>query len=704
MSAAEQNPLAPYLETPIKLFIADRVLLAMTSAALLKMGFVSVMPVAVGTNYFQAMRQLFGEITRFEGLVLVNHPPQKLKDSAGIGYDDYTFADFYRGVASLNKSSRRSTSDLLQKCVPIFVSPQDADIRQRTLEDLFPFGIMAAFMLQVLDLHASQEEQLAQRYQEIHDYLVEYFIHREAKTAELKEYQSAEDLRQRRARYQQIMAEVAKLKQAKDYDRAVALCRQAAEVLPTDPGAYLEGGRLLVKKKKYPPAMQMFRDAERVAQNLPAPSQEMANLRVAQVKEYVQERRRQGLPIDQDKVNQYLDEALEGFQSAIERAEHIRMVRGEKDQQVQRDVLAGIAENIMTLELAETVGGDNPLVLKLGKLAHDTLSQKLKTEGELDSKYLVQFGLMAFFEGNLTQALRYLLEAAQVQDTFHNACMKLNYIGTQLRQRRRFSEAEKVYRKLLELGPSFRGVVLMNLAISRQSQALALEGEGDPRAKGLQVRALATAVEAIYVDPLLPQDDNFYANTVIAPGLKRVVELVRQALESATCRLDPTPQEADPVCWQAREKLEGMLAAGQDRQALQYMFVLAQKLPRFFLDFQKHGSERILGFAQRLHPLLAHHDSPKMRTFGKVLAVLVSKGRQAAYQQEGYSLDPRLVPVMKCLERADQAGAAREMTRALMTGPELARESGVCADQTLLNLCREIDSKLGGVEFERFGL
>ncbi len=703
MGAEEQGPLAPYLDTSIKLFIADRVLLAMTNAALLKMGFTSVLPVAVKPNYFQAMRQLFGEITRFQGLVLVNHPPQKLKDSAGIVYEDYTFADFYRGVASLNKSSRRSTSDLLQKCVPIFVSPQDADIRQRTLEDLFPFGIMAAFMLQVLDLHATQQEQLEQRYQELEAYLLEFFTHREAKTAELKEYQSAEDLRQRRSRYEQIMAEVAKLKQARDYDRAVALCRQAAEVLPTDPGAYLEGGRLLVKKKKYPPAMQMFRDAERVAQNLPTPSQEMANLRVDQVKEYVRSRREQGLPIDQERVDQYLSEALEGFQTALQRAGQIRLVRGEKDQQVQRDVLAGIAENIMTLELAETVGGDNPLVLKLGKLAHDTLSQKLRSEGELDPKYLVQFGLMAFFEGDLTQALRYLLEAAQVQESFHDACMKLNYIGTQLRRQERFAEAEKVYLKLLELGPSFRGVVLMNLAIARQSRALALEQQGDPRAGALTAQAVATAVEALYVDPLLPQDENFYANTVMAAGLGRMVELVRQALESATCRLDPSPGDADPVCWQAREELERMLGAGKDRQALQYMFVLAQKLPRFFLEFHKHGSEKILGFAQRLHPLLAHHDSPKMRTFGKVLAVLVSKGRQAHYQGD-YKLDPRLVPVMKALERADQAGAARQLALALMSQSELAGQSGVCADQTLLNLCREIDSKLGGIEFERFGL
>ena len=315
-----------------------------------------VTAVAVKRNYFHAMRQLFSEITRFDGTVLVNHPPQKLKDSSGISYEDFSFADFYRGVASFDKSTRRQTSDLLGKCVPVFVSPQDSDIRQRTLEDLFTFGIMGAFMLQVQDLHASQEEQIQERAQELGGYLLEKFSQRDHKVAELKEYKSAEDLRQRRVESEKLMAEVEKLKQAKEFDKAIALCRRAAEVLPTDPGAYLEGGRLLVKKKKYPPAMQMFRDAEKVAEDLPAPNQEIGAMRVAQAKDYIQRKQHNGEPVDQEVVNKFLGEAVENFQTALGKAEQITAVRQEESRARRKDALAAIVENIMTLDLADTVG------------------------------------------------------------------------------------------------------------------------------------------------------------------------------------------------------------------------------------------------------------------------------------------------------------------------------------------------------------
>jgi hypothetical protein len=57
--------------------------------------------------------------------------------------------------------------------------------------------------------------------------------------------------------------------------------------LPDEPEAYLEGGRMLVKKRKYTAAMRMFRDAEAVAEDLPTPNQEIGLLRVAQVKDYL---------------------------------------------------------------------------------------------------------------------------------------------------------------------------------------------------------------------------------------------------------------------------------------------------------------------------------------------------------------------------------------------------------------------------------
>ena len=74
------------------------------------------------------------------------------------------------------------------------------------------------------------------------------------------------------------MTEVEKLKANKQYDQAVALCKKAIELLPLEPDAYLEGGRILVKKRKYTAALRMFRDAEDVARDLPTPNQEIGAL------------------------------------------------------------------------------------------------------------------------------------------------------------------------------------------------------------------------------------------------------------------------------------------------------------------------------------------------------------------------------------------------------------------------------------------
>ena len=161
------SPLGPYLATPIKLFIHDRTLLQQTAAALKNLGFADVGLVAVKANFFQAMRQLFGEVSGFDGLVLVNHPTKKEQDATGMSYQDLALAEFYQGVASLNKSSRRTTSDLLGCCVPIFISAQDHDIRMKAISDLFHFGILGAFMHMVQPWGQSKEEALAEREDEL---------------------------------------------------------------------------------------------------------------------------------------------------------------------------------------------------------------------------------------------------------------------------------------------------------------------------------------------------------------------------------------------------------------------------------------------------------------------------------------------------------------------------------------------------------
>ncbi|WP_156360609.1 tetratricopeptide repeat protein [Dethiosulfatarculus sandiegensis] len=698
MSSALNTPLGPYLEVPVKLFIADSALLKQTKAVLEQLKFQDVRSIAVQANYFMAMRQLFSELTNFEGVVLVNHPPQKVKDTAGMSYEDMNFEDFYKGVASFNKSSRRNTADLLNKCVPIFISAQDSDIRMRIVEELFSYGIMAAFMLRVQDYRMPAAEQLEERIRELQDYLLEFFLHRNQKLTEFKEYKSAEDLKERRAKSENLMAEVERLKQAKEFDKAIALCRQAIEVLPTDPGAYLESGKLLVKKKKYPPALQMFRDAEKVADDLPAPNQEIANLRVEQVKDYVHKRKEAGLPIDQGVLDNYLKEANESFKAAIKKAERIQAVRSQGQEERRKDAVAGIAENILTLGVQELLGPGNPLVRQLGQLAQETLSNTIQGEGELAPKHLVQFGLLAFFDGDLPKALNYLKKASQDPESFEDACKKLNYIGTQLRQRDKHDEAVKVYHFLLSLKPSFKGVVLFNLAVALESKALELKTADDPRAEAISKMAVGTATESLYVDPLLPSDQNFYANTVMYHSLLMLVKLFRAAAGSANNEAE-TP--TDKACRQASERLENLLLQKKDKEALSFMFTLAQKLTPYFTGFDKHATPLVLDFAKRLNAVLKNNPKPKMRTFGKILGVLVAKGAKKK-DESSIATSPLLNKVMGALNKGDQSRAAHELAIVLVARPQLLKTKDFQNDRTLTNLCKEIYNKLNSVDFDKF--
>ncbi len=704
MTQENNTPLGPYLDTPIKLFIADQTLLKQTTAILGELGFSDVSTAKVPSNYFQAMRQLFSELMGVEeGVVLVNHPPKQMKDTSGLAYSDWAFADFYSGVLSFNKSNRRSATDLLGCCIPMFPSAQDHDIRMRVIEDLFPFGIVGAFMLQIQDLYGNKAQQLEERKYELRDYLLEYFQNRKGKQAEMRQYKSAEELKKRRAESEQIMADVEKLKQAGEFDKAIALCRRAIEVLPTDPDAYLEGGRLLVKKKKYPPAMEMFRDAEKVSEDLPAPNQEIANLRVAQTKDYIAKKRAMGQQPDPEVIQGYLEEAEANFQTAISKAENVVTARGDQAASKGKDLVADIAENILTLDLGQTLGESHPMVRRLGRVGQQTLTDKVGSDGKIQPKHLVHFGLGSFFDGDLATALRYLKEAAGNEETFHDACTKLNYIGTQLRQKGDTDQSIKVYKELLELRPPFRGVALFNLAVAMQSKAHDLSAVSQQASLDMEIKAVGRAVEAIYVDPNLPRDANFYQNTIIAPQLLKIRNILQEASTVSSGAMPAVPDDqlspTDRACRQASHKLEALLKQGKDREALHLMFSLAQKLRPFFMEFQKHASEPVAKFAARLHPVLLKHDKPKMVIFGKILGVLVSQMEKAKPKQD---LPQPLQAVLMALNRADQAASAHELAKAFYAQPDLANYPGYEADETMVNLSRELLHKLGNIDFNRF--
>ena len=698
------TPLGPYKGTPIRLFISDAPLLKQIMTVLGDLGFGQVSIIKVNPNYFQAMRQLYGDLRGFDGLCLVNQPLRKMTDPSGRQYEDHGFKDFFEGVASFFDKANRNPADHLSKCVPIFVAPQDQDIRSRYIEELFPFGIVGAFMLQVLDYHATYSEQIEERTNELHNYLLEYFQQKDKKLIELKEYKSASDLRERRAKAEEMMAEVEKLKEIQDFDKAIALCRQVIEVLPTDPEPYLESGRLLVKKKRYPPAMQMFNDASKVSVGSPTPHEEIGNLRIDQTRDYVEKQKNLGQEPDPEVIQGFLEDALESYGTALDKAKKIVTPGSGQQDEKRQDAVAGIVETMLSLDMGEVLGPDHPFFSKLGKLAHESLRGQIGGKGELPAKYLIQFGLSELNEGHFEQAEKLFFQASEQKDQFQSACTRLNYLGTVLRQRRLFDRAIKIYHQLIQLNPPFKGVVIFNLSVAYRAKADSLRDSDPKGAQKLDRDSIGFAVQALYVDPKLPQDQNFYQNSIMAEPLKVILKLFGTAAGNSAPSREQDEDPDSAACLEARQDLEKLLQEDQHREALGYLFNLAQTTQAFFLKFDKFASRPIQEFAASLEPKLRDNPKPQMRTFGKVLAVLVERGKNAQIpdpdsEDTGHN---QLDLVMSYMMRGQQDMAAMAMANALFMEPDLMRDARLTGHQTLMNLCSEINGKLGNIKLERF--
>jgi tetratricopeptide (TPR) repeat protein len=691
--------LEPYLKTPLRLFVWDEVLLKQMLLALNGLGFKSISTSWVKPNYFQAMRQLYSQLVEFEGLVLVNHPPQIASGQNAERGPDLGLSDFFGGVASLVGDSDNKIQKLLGKCIPVFEAPPDEEVRENIIKELLPLGITGAFMLQNQPGVPASDMMFSLRSKELYYYMLEHFLHGERRLTDYRRNQEASELKIRRARAELLMSEVDRLKAAKNYDKAIALCRKAIDLLPDEPDAYLEGGRMLVKKRKYTAAMRMFRDAEAVAEDLPAPNQEIGLLRVAQVKDYLDQCRQSGQPASKAKVEEYLNEAVASFKESMDKAERITALNPEEQDQKRKEALASIASSMLSLGLNESLPESHPLAMELVGMAEECLTQRIPGGAQLSALQLIPLALKAFYDGDFDKAEDDLFKASEEPEAFQKACVKLNYIATQLRRMGHFEKALSIYQRLLALSPPFKGVILFNQAIAHQSQAshATTPFTFEERQK-IESISLAMAVEALFDEPTLPYDDNFYKNTVLANVLERGVDIFNRLCNRGVFLEEPTA----PACRQARDQVDDLICRGQHSQAIHHMLELAMKMPEFFKNFHHHPSAQILSFAAKIQPLLVQRPEPKLRSLGKLFSILLNRGR-LGNQVSLSSLDPALEPVVMALKRDNISQAAGQLTGVLWNKPELLNDNRLARSQGIMNLCRQIDQKLGTIDLPRFG-
>lgn len=690
-----QAPLDPYLDRPLRLFFADQALLKAVLQVLGRLGFSNLSAAKVHPLYFEAMRQLYGDMVNFEGLILAN-PPLVSKGQGEPTYESLGIKDFYEGLSALVQGNDKDAA-LLAKVVPVFVAAFDSAAQARVIQELMPYGILGAFMLRPQPPDMPKDVRLEERTQELYDYLLEYFREQDNKLGQFRDYRNADELARRKAEADRIMAEAQRLRELRDYDKAVALCRKAIEIYPADPEPYLEGGRLLVRKRKYTAALRMFRDAEQVAKNLPAPNQEIGKLRALQAQEYVASRRAAGKPVDRAKVDGLLAEAVESFEAALGKAEEVRAEEAGRQKAARQEATASVVEDILSLGLEEMLAPEDPRLQRLMGLAERGMAGQEPAGRRLAPRQLIQMGLMAFHRGDTAGAVKQLVQAAQDPESLAPACQKLNFIGTQLRRRGEVDQALKLYAKLAKLEPPFLGFVLFNLAVAQQAKALEVAEHSPAEAPAWEAESFASLVEALWLEPHLVKDPNFYHNTVMLPVAGRG----RQAVEAAFRRVQAAGDPAEERCRRACQQVELLLLQQRRKEALKLLFLLARKLPAFFTGFSRYASEPVYRFAHGLAGVLARKPEPEMQKMGRILGLLQPPAPQSSRVGRDVGV-PAVEPALKALSLGERRRAARELGAALYARPELAGEARLWREPALVELARELYARVSPVDVAAF--
>ena len=691
-TGVKSRPLAPYRKTPIDLFIADPGLAWQLAQAMEFLPFTQVSTTQAADDFLKAQGGLLGLLLRTTGLVLVNHPALRKKDRYGRQYRDYDFPKFYGDLSRLIARTGHRPEDLLSRCIPVLEAPLDHDLRRGIIEDLFGLGLTGVFPLQVMEAGRDRKTQVRDRCLELHDYFLDYFRCREGKVRDLEQFGSAGELRAACQEADRLLKGVAREREAGNYQEALTLCHRVGGALPGDPAPFVQAARLLVKQRRYPPALEMLRHAERAAAGGPTPFLESGKVRVAKALAMLD-----GAAAPGGEIDHCLVQAANSFQLALERAAARRAVTGNGPARVRRAAVLDVAREILGLELGRVLGEDNPHWRRMVSMVDQSLDELKCDRDRMPAAILISLGLNALYEGDLDRADRMLGRAMSDASSREEACRRMNQAGLRLTADQRPELAMAVLEKLLAHDPPGQGRILLNLAEARQCLA-DKRAEQDPALTAAHRRtAAATATKALYLETGLDREDFRSVGPAILPCLRWLAEVYRAALAGAP----PEPKENARACWEARVTLDDLLAGGRNRQALEYLFKLAGEPKEFFLLLAQYASRPILEFVRHLHPQLRGHASARIQAFGMMLGLLLSRGQRTLGADHDH-LHPHLKEVTAALDRGRPLEAAAELTLAFWDHPTLHASGCLAQNAPALMLCREMHQRLDRLDLARF--
>ena len=684
------NPLEPYLGAKIRLCIFDRMLLSQTQKVLTALKFKDVEAVSVNPGYIESVRQVAALLMEDAELVLLNPP---LFVSSGRTKQEKSYNDFFSDLKILVGRSRRNWMEYLAKGVPILAEASLSEIREMLLMSLAEYGVSAAFILAKqasligMTPDAKMEEakaQLIERFQAIREYLIEYFGERDEALGRLKrrrdEMEEEQQLSASKGEAAKWMAEADKFKKSRDWEQAIMCYKRAIDAYPADPEAYLESGRAFVVVKQYPKALTRFRQAEEVARDLPTPNKEIGHLRVLQVTEMVD----QGEPPDSPKVQALLAEAGNSFQRALDKAATIKPLHAGDDPDRAEKATLDIVQDIVKLNLEEVVGPRNPVAQELLAMATKALPQAAMTDPEqMPAAHLVVMGWNFFREGNSAEAERYLFLALKDKDQYDKTCSEINLMGAQIRKRVGPDEAIRLYNKLLELDPPNKAAVHFNLAVAWDQ-------------KRHQAATAGSIVQALYIDPALARDDEFYESPPLWPLLLRLLDIFgRIGGVSTDMAIEPETLKLQKL----QEALEGMIVT-RDQKALNMLHQTMTRLPKFWSRNEVYFSRPIMDYLTQVQA--QYQKRPEAEKLVRLIGALLNrKDKLDMPDNVRVSLDFQARAMAVLAAAGDQSRAANLLARALINWPERAAEPEFYANRTLVNLGKEIFAKLQKIDRAR---
>ncbi|GAB7081467.1 tetratricopeptide repeat protein [Megalodesulfovibrio paquesii] len=693
--SAVDDPLGPYRATPIHLFIYDKMLREQLRLIFAALKFEQVIEHSPGSGYLESVKLLAQLLLQKNGLILVN-PPQAAVSQGGKVRVAKDVTDFFASLKVLLGKARREEKTVMAKCVPVFQDIQFPQKRELTILQLARFGVAGAFILNKQESLGSlspqlrkirMQEQVMERYHELREYLQEFLPQLEEAGEMVQERLEEIELSERKAKADAMCREAERARDAKDWERAVLCYKRAIDLYPQDPIAYLESGRVYVRLRKYPRALLRFGQAEEVAEFMPEPNKEIGMVRVLQV----QERLEQGDSPSSPEVLELLNDALANFEIALQKARQIKpLAAEEEDAKRSREVVARIAGELMKLDLKASLGKGHPMVKSLGALARAAIEDVApENVDQLPAPHLIFLGLAALDSLQFDEAERLLFRAAQDKEYFQEACSEIIYMGTVARKSANVAKAIEIYRRLLQLDPPRKAAVHYNLAVAYCAEKRDLEGAG-------------AIVQALYLDPSLPDDEAFYRNAQLHEVLARAVSLFQNVDKRA--RRVAVPELVQKAV-SLQEDLERAILAGEDTRALRLLWHIASQMPDFMERELVMASKTLTEFMQRRVRQLQASSKAGSQFLGNFFQ------RQLTLRSES-KLNKRLIAFLRYKSQAlrakeleqDESAAAGWLTKALLCHPEIINTAEFYASTSMLALTREISTRLGRVKPERIGL